>query len=218
MTMQAKVLQDTDVSYLDRVLLKRDGSFAALPASTVKAYPHEHVQIWCHKKARYNIPTEEQILFLKTEIGERSAIEIGAGMGDLGGLLGIPMTDSYIQTTVEMQLYYKSLGQPTITPPPTVEKLDAVQAITKYKPQVVVASWVTQLYRDGDSENNVGACISGVDEEWTLDHCDTYIFIGNEAVHKDKRILKHLHRTCKPHWLVSRAYDQSKNVIWIWGK
>ena len=138
-------------------------------------------------------------------------------MGDLGACLGIPMTDSYCQTTPEMRLYYASLGQPIISPPSTVEKLDAVTAVEKYKPPVVVASWVTQLFRDGDSEAQIGSSVVGADEEWIVDHCETYIFVGNEEVHKHKRILKRDHREFKSWAWMSRAFDPSKNVIWVWG-
>ncbi len=214
--MTGKMLPKVDASYLDRYFFNQAGEFQAMPAHDVRRYDHDHLQVWCHFKARYNIPTTEQIEFLKEKIGGRAAIEIGAGMGDLGRLLGIHMTDSYSQTTPEMQLYYKMLNQPAISPPPTVEKLDAIEAIKKYEPAVVVASWVTQRFQDGDSEAGIGSSIFGVDEFWILGHCDAYIFIGNEEVHAQKRILERAHRTFRFPWLVSRARDQSKNVCWIW--
>lgn len=216
--MQAKQLETVDVTYLDRVLLNGKGEYHVLPAADLKQYDHKHLQVWCHNKARYNLPTQELVEFVRSVIGGRSAIEIGAGMGDFGRALGIPMTDSHQQTTPEMQLYYAALGQPTIQPPPEVEKLDAIEAITKYKPQVVVAAWVTQLYQDGDTPARIGSSVYGVDEAWLLDHCETYIFVGNERVHKDKRILSREHRRFHFPYLVSRAFDQSQNVIWVWGK
>lgn len=207
-----------DTTYLDKVFFDREGKFVAHPASDVQRYDRDHIQLWCHVKGRYNVPTVEQIDRLKSLIGDRKTIEIGAGMGDLGPLLGIPMTDSHIQTTPEMRLYYASLRQPIIEPPPSVEKLDAIEAIKKYKPSVVVAAWVTQLFQDGDSEAKIGSSIVGVDEAWVLEHCETYIFVGNEDVHKDKRIFRREHRTIQSSTLVSRAFDQSKNAIWVWGK
>lgn len=139
-------------------------------------------------------------------------------MGDLGSLLGIPMTDSYSQTTPEMRMYYASLGQPIISPPPSVEKLDALEAVKKYKPEVVVAAWVTQLFQDGDTEEKIGSSVYGVDELRILDCCQTYIFIGNAQVHKDKRILKKPHETHKAYYLLSRSLHAQENVIWVWSK
>jgi hypothetical protein len=94
-----------------------------------------------------------------------------------------------------------------------------MEAIKKYRPKVVVAAWVTQLYQDGDTPKKIGSSIHGVDEAWVLDNVETYIFVGNEHVHKDKRILSRPYREIRnPHYVVSRAFDQTQNVIWIWGK
>jgi hypothetical protein len=41
--------------------------------------------------------TVELVAWLHDRIAGRKAIEIGAGMGDLGYHLGIPQTDSYAQ-------------------------------------------------------------------------------------------------------------------------
>ena len=218
MTISAKPLPQVDTAYLDRMLLNREGKFHLMPAADVKRLDHEHLQVWCHRRTRYNIPTVELVEFVKRGIDGRTALEIGAGMGDFGRHLGIPMTDSHMQTLPEMQALMAQMGQPPLCPPEEVEKLDGVEAVTKYKPQVVVAAWVTQLYQEGDDVKQVGSCIGGVDEEWLLDHCETLIFVGNEHTHRDKRILRHPHATLKPWYLVSRAFDQSKNVIWIWGK
>ena len=45
-----------------------------------------------------------------------------------------------------------------------------------------------------------------------------YLFIGNKRVHRDKRILRREHRELVLPCLVSRAFDQENNVIWIWEK
>jgi hypothetical protein len=58
----------------------------------------------------------------------------------------------------------------------------------------------------------------GVEESVLLENCETYIHIGNEASHTDKRILKLPHETHRFPWLISRASDPSKNVIYVWRK
>src|SRR5271170_675184 len=55
------------------------------------------LKLFCHATGRYGLPTIELVEYLKELIGGRSAIEIGAGNGDLGRHLGIPMTDSRLQ-------------------------------------------------------------------------------------------------------------------------
>jgi hypothetical protein len=207
-----------DTEYIDRFLLNCKRQYNVPGARSLKAFEHSHLQVWCHRRARYNLPTTELVEAVKGLIDSRSAIEIGAGMGDFGRALGIPMTDSHQQTLPEMQLYYAVAGQPAIHPPSDVEKLDAVGAVTKYKPRVVVASWVTQLYQDGDAPRKIGSSIYGVDEHWVLDHCETYIFVGNTGVHKDKRILTRPHQETRPYYLVSRGRDQAANVLWVWNR
>jgi hypothetical protein len=214
--MQAKILDPVDTTYLDRVFLDSRGEYRVPPCAELLRENHDHIQAWCHHNARYNLPTQELVEFVKGIIGSRSAIEIGSGMGDFGRALGIPMTDSYQQTMPEVRLYYAMIGQPIISPPPKVERLNAMEAIKKYKPQVVVASWVTQLYQNGDTPKNIGSNIHGIDEMWLLDNVETYIHVGNERVHKDKRILAREHRELHLPFVVSRAFDQDKNVVWIW--
>ncbi len=58
----------------------------------------------------------------------------------------------------------------------------------------------------------------GPREEEIINACEMYIVIGNENTHGDKRILALPHETFKFPWLVSRAKDQTKNVIYVWNK
>jgi hypothetical protein len=77
---------------------------------------------------------------------------------------------------------------------------------------------VTQLYQPGDEgPPKVGSSIYGVDEFDVLEHCKMYICIGNRDVHGDKRILQrpHVELQGEP-GLVSRGFDQSKNLIYVW--
>jgi len=175
---------------------------------------------WCHATARYTIVTLELLEWLSTMIAGRWAIEICAGQGDLGYHLGVPMSDSAMQTGPEMQVLYKLMMQQTPTdPPPDVERMDAIAAVHKYRPRVVIGSWVTQLYKDGDEgPPKIGSSIYGVDEFEILRVCETYIHIGNLAVHKDKRILELPHDEYEFPWLWSRAQRPELNQIWVWNR
>lgn len=162
----------------------------------------------------YSFPTHELRTFLSNRIAGRSAIEIGAGNGVLAAALGIPATDNRQQEEPEFKAYYARLRQPTIVYGDHVEKLDATSAAAKYRPQVVVACWVTHRYREDRHEAE--GSMTGIDEEALLDACDEYIFIGNEHVHARKPILQRPHEALTPPWLYSRAINGSRDFIAIW--
>lgn len=220
---------------MDRALLDPTGRVRLLKADAIRSLgPHDVLRAWCGLRGRYLIPTVELRRWLEdrlcdwfpghtwaTERDDQERIidkvlEIGAGMGDLGGNLHIRMTDSGVQQSPEMQVLYRLIGQQVTKPPPDVLKLEAIAAAKEYKPHTILAAWVTQKYQHGDTEARVGSCVAGVDEQHLLNLCKRYVFIGNERVHGDKRILREPHQTHAFPWIVSRGADQSLNRIWIW--
>jgi hypothetical protein len=207
-------LPNVDVSYLDKLLLDHNGSLKLLPARVYQILIREHLALWCHIYGRYGVPTLELVQFLRKLIGNRTAIEIGAGYGDLSVLLNIPATDSKLQQSEELvSQFYQALRQPAIRYPGFVEKLDAADAIQKYRPKVVLASWVTQL---GD-EKTPQSCSWGIDEEWIINNCETYVQITHDKVAGKKRALRLPHQEYRPGWMVSRSLRPG-NVIYIWEK
>ena len=196
-----------------------------LPASKLREFTQDELAVWAHIRSRYGLVTKELVEFLRSNVLGRDpfdyqgiALEIGSGMGDLAFHLELRATDSAIQTSAEMRLYYEALRQPIIDPPAWVERLDAVEAVKKYKPKIVIASWCTQLFREGDTEKKIGSSIHGIDEEWLLERVDVYVHIGNDSPHGTKRINRRKHEVIREPWLVSRAADQSLNCIRIWRK
>ena len=100
------------------------------------------------KQGHLVLPTVELIDQLQELLKDSiRSIEIGAGAGNLGRFLNIPMTDAMIQGKPEIAAYYKMIGQPTINYPQEVDHLEAMDAVRRYHPWTVVASWVTQLYK-----------------------------------------------------------------------
>lgn len=172
-----------------------------------------NLQYFCHKHARYGIPTVELINYIQSLIDGRSAIEIGAGNGDLGYHLRIPMTDSKIQDEPEVREYYKSVDQPTIDYPKDVEKLEALEAIQKYKPQVVVGSWLTTF---SPCVVDYNSSPYGIEEDQILNLVETYILIANLNVHGDKPILKEPHEEVVAPWIMSRSMNSENNRLFIW--
>lgn len=197
------------IEEIDRLVLDDRGLLRVLPAETLRAIPE--LQSWAHFRAIYGFPTAELIDFLRVEIAGLPAVEIGAGNGSIGRALGIPVTDSKLQEREDMALWYATFMQPTIVYPPDIVKLDALAAVARYRPRVVVASWVTQYGADGRHSNSWG-----VDERRLIKQVRKYVFVGNANVHRHKEIMALPHRELAPPWLVSRAQDQSLNRIWIW--
>lgn len=196
----------------DRLLLDDTGRIKLLPAEFYNQLDRVELRIWCHFRSRYSITTLELVQWLKDRIGDRTAIEIGAGNADLGFHLGIHSTDSHAQQAPEIARFYKETGQIPTDPPDFVEKIEAIKAIKKYRPQVVVGAWITEKYTTEVAQNN----IYGVDDLAILRNTREYIHIGSQKIHGSKSILSKPHKTFEFPWLVSRASDPIDDTITCW--
>jgi hypothetical protein len=205
------------IEKLNTVLLGKDNRINLYPAKLIKNIPLQTLREWCSLNAIYTLPTIELIQWLKGELINANAIEVGSGNSDIGYHLGIKQTDSYAQTHGLGLAYNLAYGECPTLPREDVERIDANEAIIKYKPDLVIASFLTQVFEEGDEENKIGSSLLGVREIEIIKQ-GKYIHIGNENVHGDKRILEYPHTTFRPPWLVTRCADQSKNVIYIWDK
>lgn len=212
------------IAIISTNLLKEVDSFKSellLPNGKLKLFSSGYydkfnpslLRLFCHLEARYGLPTTEVIEFVKNIIGDRTAIEIGSGHGDLGYHLNIPLTDSKIQASPEVAAQYAAMSQPTIQYPNDVEKLDALEAVEKYKPQVVVGSWITEWI---PMDSRKPGSIYGVKEDILLKYVEAYILIGNSDVHKGKPIFDIKHESVKLHGLKSRASIPQNDRIYIW--
>lgn len=215
--MQVKVIDPRGLR--DFTTEVKDGATGAprvMPASFYRSMTVDERALLGARNAWYGFPTAELIDWLRAAIGGRSAIEIGAGHGGLAAALGIPATDNMMQDHPLIAMLYQATRQQPVHYGPNVEQLDALQAVAKYRPQVVLASWVTHMWRDDRPE--AGGNMFGVHEEAVIDACETYIFIGNTAVHAKKSIWTRPHQRITPDWLFSRAMNGSPDFIAIWGK
>lgn len=211
--MNAWILPETDISVVDKMLYRPDGTIKPVPAAVLQEIPITTIQVWCVRRGVYQIPTEELLNWLTEHIRGKNAIEIGAGNGAIGRELGIPMTDSYIQTTPAIKAYYELLKQTPITPPSDVQKFEANEAVDHFKPDLVIGAYITQLYTEGYKHGSA----FGVDEVFLIDKVQKYIHIGNDASHGDKKIMQELPYVLQRFpWLVSRGMDQNLNHICIW--
>ncbi len=185
-----------------------------LPASTYSELDRTELRIWCHYRARYLLPTIELIEWLKNRIDGRSAIEIGAGNGDLGYHLGIPAFDNGCQQYENVKLAYLRMGQVPTNPPPDVMRIDAIQAIHDYRPEVAIGAWITDKFAEGSVEGN----IYGPDSYQIIQNVE-YIRIGTEKIHGRSKILEFHHETVKAPGLVSRtSVNPPDDIVHIWKK
>lgn len=187
-----------------------------MPADYYRAMSVDERAMLGARNAMYSFPTVELVQWIQDEIGGRSAIEIGSGNGALAAALGIPATDNCMQEDPAIVAVYEAAGQKAIIYGAHVKRMSAAEAVAGYKPQVVVACWVTHLFRE--DRRSAGGNMFGVDEEALIDACETYIFIGNEQVHRNKSIWDRPHRIIYPEWLFSRAHNGTKDFIAVWGK
>lgn len=192
------------------------GRLLLLPAAAYDAIPRERILQFCHRTARYGLPTAELVAWLRERITRRMTIEIGSGRGDLAFHLGIPATDSYCQTFPDVKEMYARMGQITIDYPPWVEKLEAAEAIAKYSPEIVLAQWVTHWIDPNLPMPPEGGSMYGIDEDRIVASGMTYILIGNDLIHDHKPIMDFPHETHALPFLRSRASMPSADRVYIW--
>lgn len=194
-------------------VLDKNGKVKLMTASEWTSFPWNDFRLFCHFYARYGIPTIELVEFLYDIIKDKLTIEIGAGTGDLGYHLRIPMTDSRQQEMPEVIKAYKNMQQPVIIYPDEVRKFDAIDAIRFYKPDIVIASWISPY---SPCETYYKSNPFGVKVEKVVDMVERFILLGNIDSHGDMPIMKLNHQELYAEWMVSRAKNQENNRIWIW--
>ncbi len=195
---------EPDIAELEAEAL--DGyNLRLLSASVYERFDRTQRSWFANKHGFYGLPTEELVEWVKDRIDGRTAIEIGSGNGTLGRALGIRRTDNWIQATPEMRQRYAENRVQVVRYANDVRKMDYKKAITKFKPKVVVAQWVTNIER-----NNLG-----MDEQWILQNCETYIHVGHARVHEVKTIRDQPYEEHHPPGLYSRSHREGE-VVYIW--
>lgn len=209
-------IEKTDISYLEKILLDKEGCLRAVPYNDLEDVPQEHLSQFCAERGFYCIPTIELIHFLMKEInGKRNeTIEIGAGCGVIGKSLHIKSTDNYMQIMPKYKRHYEQLQQAIVPYGNNVERIDAIGAVKKYKPEIVIGAWCTHKYNP--QMHHLEGNELGINEKEIVRRAKKYIHIGNEITHKNKPILDLPHRTIKEEWILSRSQYKDNNIIWIW--
>nr|WP_312379231.1 hypothetical protein [Delftia acidovorans] len=199
---------------ISSLLLDRDGRLRVVPAQVLEGTTAQERLVFGVRHGLYSFPTEELCDFLGARIRGKTAMEIGAGHGALAKALSIPATDNRQQEEAAIREHYQQLRQATVPYGEHVVKLDAAAAVQRYRPNIVIACWVTHRFDPG--RPGAGGNMFGVDEAQLIAACDEYIFIGNERVHAHKPIWAIPHEKIMPSWLYSRAVNGSPDFIAIW--
>ena len=201
---------------LGRLAMGDENRLNLLKCSDYDGFSPVAIRLFTHLTARYLLPTVELVEYLKAFIGDKKAIEIGSGAGDLARFLGIPATDNYCQDWPEMAAFYDATSQPRIQYGSNVERLDALDAVRKYKPDIVIGAWVTQWIDPNLPFPLEGGSMYGIKEEEVLELAPMYVMIGAQGIHWGKKILQQPHDTFNAERIArSRRQD---NRIWTWGE
>lgn len=212
--MQSIILDPSKVHDITNRFMDPDGRMRVVPAEQYAQTTVTERALFGIRNAVYGFLTTELVAHLRSVIGNRTALEIGAGHGGLATALGIRATDNHQQLRPEIAAYYRTIRQPVVRYGDHVENLEALAAIAKYNPQVVVGCWVTHKY--AADRHAAGGNEGGIDEEAVISQCDSYVVVGNETVHAGKSIWQLPHRKITPPWLYSRAFNGSPNFIAVW--
>ena len=222
----AKVMEARDVSYLDELLLNADKRLKPVFASELRKVNHIDLIYWCNINGYYSIPSIELMDTLREYLPEdKKLLEIGAGNGVYGRHLNVRMTDNFQQHPKNRARFRNSIasrekaGLGLVPYGDDVEECDARDAISLYKPNVVLAAWVTQKYNP--TKPHLKGNMYGVSYQWILNrrHVDSIILIGNKRIHKNIDIMDkpHIELECSG-TIFSRAFDEGYDRIFIWNK
>lgn len=208
------VLYPDEIRDISPLVLDENGRMRVLPAAFWAGTTTAERALFGHKNGLYGFPTTELVEWLRRRIGGRPALEIGAGHGVLAEALGIRATDSFQQLRPEYRALYEAAKQPIVPYGPNVEAQEALMAVRKYKPDVVIGSWITHKYTS--ARHRAGGNEAGVDEAALLRRVQEYIVIGNARVHKNKAIWHLPHVRHHFDFVYSRASNGTPDFVAVW--
>ena len=97
-----------DINYLDEIFLENN-ILKILPASEYAKVPYWHLRLFCHNKGFYSLPTLELIEWLREQIADEVAIEIGCGHGAIGRMCFRTLLRSFFIPRVKPAIAHNAL-------------------------------------------------------------------------------------------------------------
>lgn len=207
------VVEPERLAALEAQVIDASGRQRVVPAAIYAQYDAPTISALCVKRGIYGLITTELVDFIRDQINHRTAIEIGSGDGVLADALGIIGTDSHQMERPEIRRAYEEMRQPVTKYGPRVRRIDGEAAVKKYRPQVIVASWLTHKWKQED--DILGGNMYAPDELVLLASCELLIFYGNSSAHKNNRLLLRHHVHVENEWMYSRAW-RGKNFLGVW--
>lgn len=203
-----------------------DGLPDMVEAGELSKYSLTAMQIAMQKLGLYVWPTYELAQELEKHCGDiQSTIEICSGNGVMAQEMGVPATDSFMQsdkfqpaneveakTHLEVMQSYELARIPKVVYGQNVHQMEASEAVVRLRPKTVFGLYVTHKWKPGLQNGN----ILGVDEEFILDRVERYIVAGNLKVHSSKPIMAMKHRAIEVPGLICRAQMPELNRLFIW--
>lgn len=189
------------------------------------------VRSWMHWYGVYMLPTTElnDYIFEKffpedewpDERIDKDVVEIAAGRGMLGRMLGIKMTDNHIQQKNKLIAQYYDLNkQPRINYPSDVICMEANMVPTVYHPHTIIGSYVTWGNKSLNICMSLGASEHGPVVEDLYKRVSRIILIGNTTIQAHMtypiRIYPYEEYDNVP-GLITRSRPDG-NRVWVWDK
>ncbi len=182
-------------------------------------YHHYSTEAWalaCGNQGVYQIITKELVTFIKHLTKDTNCIEVCSGLGTLGRALEIPRIDRMVNQIPEVAAYYATMENELnkqIEYPVDIENMTAHQAVLKYNPQWIVASWVTQKLMPG---SKVGQMYGPLEEHFIDSRNYIHLGSGQNEVHIKKRINKFPHYIIEADWIVAKDSYKAPSQMRIW--
>lgn len=221
------MLADTDMkqfssligSMNDQLLFQQPSLPRPLPCARYRKWGTPALKAWCYINKLYGLPTLELLEWLSFRLRgypPGDILEIGAGRSNIGSCISVRQTDQYTYDIPEARGFYDSMNQKPPRPEPEVEKLEALEAVEKYKPRVVIASWVSQWLDPEDPNPRGHGSIFGVKKDELLKQpsVELYIQVSNTLVHGAESVSRSA-SIVRPGGLASRG-EPGKDAIFVW--
>ena len=223
-------------------LMSTDGRIYPIPYSHIKKDSLDTLNLIMQVLGLYTFPTLELCEWLSSQIDDNpeyephSAIEICAGTGWIGRHLGIPSTDiKNMENPTVQGIMLNSLSIPTIYSE-DVETLEASKAVSIYKPEIVIGSYVTskqlvdkidrkkamtigfKLPYGGVMEQNLMDLAReevqvGVDVKGICRKVYKVILICNMRTHRNESYIKLPYKSYSFPWLVTRGDTSQARIL-----
>lgn len=238
---QEKVVKER-VKEIINTLCNSQGIIYPIPYSFIKNDTLDTLNLVMQNLGLYTFPTLELCEWLNSQIDDdpelepHSAIEICAGTGWIGRQLGIPITDiKNMEDPIVEKIMIDQFSVPTIYAKDT-EQLEASEAVNKYKPDIVIGSFVTSKRRIEKSDKRKGLTIRqnllcggymdynimdevkkaitvGVDVEGIIRKVYKVILIVNTRTHMQESYFNIPHKTLSFPWLVTRGDNSQSRIL-----